>query len=422
MGPGRQAQAIKLSREDRKSLELLTRRSTAEHREVIRAQIALMAHAGETTTAISQATGVSVQTVSHWRTRLARHGVRGLQEVARPGRPRRIDAAQRLELLSLACEPAEAQGRSTPTLDELVERAIERGVVTQLSRSHLQRILQAGDLRPHRVRQWLHSPDPQFRQKVNAICALYRQAPKGSVVLSVDEKTGIQALQRKHADRVPGPGRTRRREFEYVRHGTQALIAALDVHTGRVMGRCTDRRTQADLVAFMEQVEATSCGTTSTPIAPRPESSLSFMTPPNPADLSKLKKRGAKVMAYHGTSDPIFSSDDTQHWYDQLRVANGGDASNFARFYRVPGMNHCSGGPTTDQFDMLTPLVNWVEKGQAADLVVASARGTGNIGGVNADVPAGWAADRTRPLCAYPKVARYKGSGDIEKADSFSCQ
>ena len=96
------------------------------------------------------------------------------------------------------------------------------------------------------------------------------------------------------------------------------------------------------------------------------ESSLSFMTPPNPADLSKLKKRGAKVMAYHGTSDPIFSSDDTQHWYDQLRVANGGDASNFARFYRVPGMNHCSGGPTTDQFDMLTPLVNWVEKGQAA--------------------------------------------------------
>jgi transposase len=104
------------------------------------------------------------------------------------------------------------------------------------------------------VRQWLHSPDPQFRQKVNAICALYRQAPKGSVVLSVDEKTGIQAIERKYADRAPAPGRARRREFEYVRHGTQALIAALDVHSGRVMGSCTDRRTQADLVAFMEQV------------------------------------------------------------------------------------------------------------------------------------------------------------------------
>ncbi|MEO5738775.1 MAG: IS630 family transposase [Variovorax sp.] len=254
MSRGRLAQVIKLSREDRKSLELLTRRGTAEQRQVVRAQIALMCHAGASTTAIAEAVGVSVQTVSHWRTRLACHGLKGLDEVARPGRPRRIGASQRLELLSLACEPAQAQGRSTPTLDELVERAVERGVVTQLSRSHLQRILQAGDLRPHRVRQWLHSPDPQFRQKVNAICALYRRAPKGSVVLSVDEKTGIQAIERKHADRAPALGRARRREFEYVRHGTQSLIAALDVHSGRVMGSCKDRRTQADLVAFMEQV------------------------------------------------------------------------------------------------------------------------------------------------------------------------
>ena len=254
MSRGRQAQAIKLSREDRKSLELLTRRGTAEQRQVVRAQIALMCHAGASTTAIAEAVGVSVQTVSHWRSRLARKGVQGLQEVPRPGRPRRIGETQRLELLALACEPAELQGRATPTLDELVDRAVQRGVVKQISRSHLQRILQAGDLRPHRVRQWLHSPDPQFRQKVNEICALYRRAPKGAVVLSIDEKTGIQAIERKHADREPQPGRARRREFEYIRHGTQALIAALDVHSGRVIGSCSDRRTQADLVAFMEQV------------------------------------------------------------------------------------------------------------------------------------------------------------------------
>lgn len=254
MGRGRQAQAVKLSREERKSLELLTRRGTAEQRQVMRAQIALMAHRGEPTASIAQALGVSVQTVSHWRTRLVRYGVKGLQETPRPGRPRRIGEAQRLELLALACEPAEPDGRATPTLDELVERAIGRGVTEQISRSHLQRILQAGDLRPHRVRQWLHSPDPQFRQKVNEICALYRQAPQGSVVLSIDEKTGIQAIERKHADRAPQPARVRRREFEYIRHGTQALTAALDVHSGRVIGSCTDRRTQADLVAFMEQV------------------------------------------------------------------------------------------------------------------------------------------------------------------------
>jgi len=152
------------------------------------------------------------------------------------------------------------------------------------------------------------------------------------------------------------------------------------------------------------------------------EDALSFMTPPHASDLSVLKNRGAKIMVYHGTSDPIFSSDDTTAWYESLRSANGGDAGNFARFYRVPGMTHCSDGPATDQFDMLTPLVNWVEKGQAPDSVVASARGPGNAAGANASVPAGWSATRTRPLCAYPKVARYKGSGDIESADNFSCQ
>jgi feruloyl esterase len=152
------------------------------------------------------------------------------------------------------------------------------------------------------------------------------------------------------------------------------------------------------------------------------ESALSFMLPPNPSDLGTLKNRGAKMMVYHGTSDPIFSSDDTTAWYESLRTANGGDASNFARFYRVPGMTHCAAGPATDQFDMLTPLVNWVENGVAPDSVVASVRGAGNAGGVNTELPAGWSATRTRPLCPYPKVARYKGSGSIESADSFSCQ
>ena len=152
------------------------------------------------------------------------------------------------------------------------------------------------------------------------------------------------------------------------------------------------------------------------------ESSLSFMTPPHPADLSVLKNRGAKMMIYHGTSDPIFSSDDTTAFYDNLATANGGDASNFVRFFRVPGMNHCNGGPATDQFDILSPLVAWVEKGQAPASVIAQARGAGNAGGVNADVPSTWSALRTRPLCPYPQVAKYKGSGSIEDAASFACQ
>jgi feruloyl esterase len=168
-----------------------------------------------------------------------------------------------------------------------------------------------------------------------------------------------------------------------------------------------------DLATMLAKVGATSGLYT--------ESALSFMVPPNPTDLSTLKKRGAKMVVYHGTSDPIFSSNDTTAWYDGLRTANGGDASNFARFYPVPGMNHCSGGPAADQFDMLTPLVNWVEKGVAPDSVTASARGAGNVGGVNASVPTAWSPARTRPLCPYPKAARYQGTGSIEDAANFVC-
>ncbi|CAB3801907.1 Mono(2-hydroxyethyl) terephthalate hydrolase [Paraburkholderia caffeinitolerans] len=149
------------------------------------------------------------------------------------------------------------------------------------------------------------------------------------------------------------------------------------------------------------------------------ESAWPFMTPPNETDLSNLKNRGAKLIVYHGTSDPVFSSDDTTDWYQRLSTANGGDASNFARFYTVAGMNHCSGGPAADQFDMLTPMVAWVENGQAPDRVIATARDASNAL-PNSEVPAEWGAGRTRPLCPYPKFARYT-NGDVNSASSFAC-
>jgi feruloyl esterase len=169
-----------------------------------------------------------------------------------------------------------------------------------------------------------------------------------------------------------------------------------------------------DLASMLAKVNATNATYT--------ESAISFMLPPNPSNLSTLKNRGAKMMVYHGTSDPIFSSDDTTAWYNALRTANGGDASNFSRYFSVPGMNHCSGGPTADQFDMLTPLVDWVERGKAPDSVQAGVRAGGNAGGANTDLPASWSATRSRPLCPYPKAAKYKGSGSIEDAANFSCE
>jgi Tannase and feruloyl esterase len=154
------------------------------------------------------------------------------------------------------------------------------------------------------------------------------------------------------------------------------------------------------------------------------ESGLSLMSPPqqdNPTNLAALKARGAKVVLYHGVSDGIFSAEDTRQWVERVNAAQNGDGANFARYFPVPGMNHCSGGPAVDQFDLLTPLVNWVEKGIAPESVKASVRGAGNPGGANNEFSKDWSATRSRPLCAYPKVAKYKGSGSIEDAANFSC-
>lgn len=155
------------------------------------------------------------------------------------------------------------------------------------------------------------------------------------------------------------------------------------------------------------------------------ESGMSLMTPPghdNPTGMASLRDRGARMVLYHGVSDPVFSAEDTRQWMLRLDRAVGGKADDFARYFPVPGMAHCSGGPSTDQFDLLSPLVKWVEQGVAPQAVTASARGTGNAGGANTEVPAEWSPSRTRPLCAHPTVATYKGSGSLEDAASFSCR
>ncbi|RBP77946.1 tannase/feruloyl esterase family alpha/beta hydrolase [Marinomonas rhizomae] len=152
------------------------------------------------------------------------------------------------------------------------------------------------------------------------------------------------------------------------------------------------------------------------------ESSMSFMAPPAPQDMSTLRDNGGKIMVYHGVSDAIFSVQDTEAWYQALDAENNGHANEFAQFYPIPGMGHCRGGQATDQFDMLTPLVAWVEKGQKPEQVIATARGEGNSGGVNEELPASWSANRSRPLCPYPRIATYDGVGDVNSAKSFSCE
>ena len=140
------------------------------------------------------------------------------------------------------------------------------------------------------------------------------------------------------------------------------------------------------------------------------ESSMDFMTPPAPAtDLSAFRNQGGKMILTHGNSDGVFSSHDTINWYEEMNTDMGGTAQDFARLFLVPGMAHCGGGPATSVFDAFTALVNWVEDGTAPESLLATA---------NAFAP--WPS-RTRPLCPYPSVTRYLGTGSIEDATNFTC-
>jgi len=147
------------------------------------------------------------------------------------------------------------------------------------------------------------------------------------------------------------------------------------------------------------------------------ESAIKFMTPPDMGDpnLANFKAKGGKLIIYHGQSDGVFSVNEITRWYEKLASNYNGDPSGFVRLFLVPGMNHCSSGPATDEFNGLTALMNWVEAGQAPDQIVAT------VNPNNPELPADWSKTRTRPLCVWPKIAKYKG-GDKEKAESFRCE
>jgi feruloyl esterase len=149
-----------------------------------------------------------------------------------------------------------------------------------------------------------------------------------------------------------------------------------------------------------------------------PTSAMDFMAPTDWRDprLAELKAAGGKLIVYHGVSDGAFSVQATIDWYERVRANNRGDVADLARFYPVPGMAHCGGGPSTDRFDAFSALVAWVEQGTPPDNLTASARAE------NQELPSDWSKARARPLCDWPQVARYRGTGDLESAASFVCE
>jgi transposase len=241
------------------------RAGTTPQRELLRLRILLASQGAQTAEAIAREVGVSRSAVERWRSRFIAGGLDALADAPRPGRPSPLKPDQLMEVIAIACEPLPGDdgsipknGRITRSIDDVVATAKERGVVESIGWGTVQRLLANAAVKPHRDQQWLHSIDPEFREKVAAICNLYLQPPaEDEVVLCIDEKPGMQALERKHPSRPTSKGRLRRQEFEYKRHGTQTLLAAFNVHTGKVVYQCGDTRKGEDLVSFMKEVAET---------------------------------------------------------------------------------------------------------------------------------------------------------------------
>ena len=249
------AAPVVLDSETRAVLEARVRAAKTPQRDAVRARIVLLAADGVPSRQISQRVGMHESNVALWRKRFLADGLAGLKDAARPGRPPTYDALDRLKVVAAATmqrDPAEPE--ATWTYAALTEALRDE---VGISRSQLWRILDRLDVKPHKVQGWLNRrDDPLFWERVQDVCGLYLNPPERALVFSVDEKTSIQAKQRLVETSPPEAGRPCRREFEYRRHGTASLLAALDVHSGQVLARDIERNNSVTFMQFLEQLDA----------------------------------------------------------------------------------------------------------------------------------------------------------------------
>jgi transposase len=242
-----------LTAEDRAELERRLRAQTTPHRDRLRAEVVLLAADGVPGRQIAARVGLSAQSVSKWRIAFRDRGLDGLADAPRSGRPVVYGPTDRLVLMAKVTSEL-PEYTSQWSHSELHEAMAEAGI--PISASQIGRILAADDVRPHKVEGWLTRRDtPEFWEQAADVCGLYLSPPENAVVLSIDEKTSIQAKSRKHPTTPVRAGRPARREFEYVRHGTASLLACLDVRTGEVTARDIARNDSAHFVAFLEEIE-----------------------------------------------------------------------------------------------------------------------------------------------------------------------
>jgi len=214
----------------------------------VRSRIVLRAAEGQSNQQIASELELPEVTVSKWRRAFAWRGLDGLQDAPRSGRPPKHDAAVWQKVQTLACQQPESQGRWSV-------RTLARAV--GLPHSTVHAILRASHLQPHRIRTFTFSPDPEFEAKLLDIAGLYLNPPENALVICVDEKPGIQALDRTQPLLPRRAKKLRSWTNEYVRHGTQPLIAALEIATGKVLAHVRNRRTSVNFLRFMNEVVRT---------------------------------------------------------------------------------------------------------------------------------------------------------------------
>lgn len=246
---------LEVDAEDRVALERMVRAVSAEVRMVERARIVLGAAEGVTAAQIAERVGCSEKTAKKWRGRYARDGIDGLRDAPRSGAPLTHGPETRALLIAKACtrppETPEGARQERWTFEQL-------GAAVGMSGSQAHTILARADIKPHLTDYWIMSnfDRPEFEERCAQVCGLYVDPPANVLVLSIDEKTGIQAKAPTRPDRPPEPGKPARREHEYTRNGTQCLFAALKVHHGEVLGMTSKTRNRWDLIRFLDQLDA----------------------------------------------------------------------------------------------------------------------------------------------------------------------
>lgn len=236
---------IVLPASTRHRLKRLTRTGTAQHRQVVRATIVLLAARGMPNSGIAEQAGVCVDTARTWRNRFAEFGEAGLRDRDRPGRPRRFTDVQQAQVKAIACALPAERGLPLSRFShaDLADEAVDAGVVEDISASTVRRWLHRDAIRPWRHQSWIFPQDPDFAVKAGRVLDLYARTWHGEAlgphdyVISADEKTSVQARCRCHPSLPPGLARIMRVNHEYQRGGALAYLAAYDVHQARVFGR-----------------------------------------------------------------------------------------------------------------------------------------------------------------------------------------